>query len=143
MAPSVQDAESEGSLALVVDDHPINRLLLLRQMNVLGYAAESANDGRVALEMWKSGRFRLLVTDCNMPVMDGYDLARQVRELERASGAPRTVIIACTANALRGEVDNCLAAGMDDYLAKPVEISALRATLDKWMPLLHPLREPS
>jgi signal transduction histidine kinase/ActR/RegA family two-component response regulator len=134
-APSVEQAQGEGTLALVVDDHPINRLVLLRQMNVLGYAAESANDGRIALEKWKSGRFRLLVTDCNMPEMDGYELARQVRERERTTGGPRAVIIACTANALRGEVDNCLAAGMDDYLAKPVEITALGACLDKWMPL--------
>ena len=142
-APSVEEAEREGSLALVVDDHPINRLLLLRQMNVLGYAAESANDGRAAFEKWESGRFRLLITDCNMPEMNGYDLARRVRERERKTGAPRAVIIACTANALRGEVDNCLAAGMDDYLAKPVEITALRARLDKWMPLPAALHEPS
>jgi CheY-like chemotaxis protein len=134
-APAVDAAEEEGTLVLIVDDHPINRLVLMRQVTALGYANETAEDGRVALEMWTSGRFALVITDCNMPVMDGYALARAIRDVEAGSGLPRTLILACTANALRGESENCFAAGMDDYLAKPVELSTLRSKLDHWLPL--------
>jgi signal transduction histidine kinase/CheY-like chemotaxis protein/HPt (histidine-containing phosphotransfer) domain-containing protein len=134
-APSVELAEREGTLVLVVDDHPINRLVLMRQVTMLGYANETAEDGRQALELWKSGRFSLVITDCNMPVMDGYQLARAIREIEQHSARPRTLVIACTANALRGEAENCFAAGMDDYIAKPVEMATLRTKLDHWLPL--------
>jgi signal transduction histidine kinase/HPt (histidine-containing phosphotransfer) domain-containing protein/ActR/RegA family two-component response regulator len=139
-APSVEEAQREGTLVLVVDDHPINRLVLMRQVTMLGYANETAEDGRQALELWKSGRFALVITDCNMPEMDGYQLARALRAIENETGRPRTLVIACTANALRGEAENCFAAGMDDYLAKPVEMAALRAKLHHWLPL--PDREP-
>ena len=133
-APTVAQAEADRTLVLVADDHPINRLLLMRQVTVLGYAAEAAADGREALRLWESGRFALLITDCNMPEMDGYALARAIRARE-AGGETHTPIIACTANALAGEAENCFAAGMDDYVSKPVEISGLMAKLDRWLPL--------
>jgi signal transduction histidine kinase/CheY-like chemotaxis protein/HPt (histidine-containing phosphotransfer) domain-containing protein len=136
-APSTADAEAEGRLVLVVDDHPINRTLLMRQVKVLGYAAEEADNGREALELWKSGRFGLIVTDVNMPEMDGYELTRSIRTLESRGGNARTPVIACTANALPGEVENCFAAGMDDYIAKPVDLARLAAKLDQWLPLPH------
>ncbi len=134
-APSAAGAESEGTLVLVADDHPINRLLLMRQVTVLGYACEAAEDGREALDLWKSGRFSLVITDCNMPEMDGYELTRAIRALEAGSPRRRTSIIACTANALKGEADKCYAAGMDDYIAKPVELSQLLAKLEQWLPV--------
>jgi signal transduction histidine kinase/CheY-like chemotaxis protein/HPt (histidine-containing phosphotransfer) domain-containing protein len=137
-APSAAEAEGEGTLVLVADDHPINRMLLLRQVTTLGYAAEAANDGREALGMWTSGRFRLVITDCNMPELDGYGLARAIRSTELATGRKRTFIIACTANALKGEAENCFAAGMDDYIAKPVELTTLLAKLEQWLPIPHP-----
>jgi PAS domain S-box-containing protein len=133
--PTVEEAEKEGTLVLVVDDHPINRMVLLRQVGMLGYASEEADDGRKALEKWKSGRFGLVITDCNMPEMDGYELARTIRVIEQAEGRAHTLIIACTANALRGEAENCFAAGMDDYVAKPVEIATLMTKLEQWLPL--------
>jgi signal transduction histidine kinase/HPt (histidine-containing phosphotransfer) domain-containing protein/ActR/RegA family two-component response regulator len=133
-APSAAEAEAEGTLVLVVDDHPINRMLIMRQVTVLGYAAEEAREGREALEAWMSGRFALVITDCNMPVMDGYELARSIRANEKAGGK-RTLIIACTANALKGEAENCFAAGMDDYIAKPVELAKLLAKLELWLPV--------
>ena len=142
-APSVEEAQREGTLVLVVDDHPINRLVLMRQVTMLGYANETAEDGREALEMWKSGRFALVITDCNMPEMDGYQLARAIRDIEHESGRPRTLIIACTANALRGEAEICFAAGMDDYVSKPVEMPTLRTKLDHWLPLPDRGRYPS
>ena len=134
-APSVAQAEAERTLVLLVDDHPTNRLLLMRQVHALGYAAESAENGVEALAMWQSGRFALLITDCNMPEMDGHALASNIRRLESANGGKRAPIIACTANALSGEVEACFAAGMDDYLAKPVKLMQLLKKLDHWLPL--------
>lgn len=134
--PSIAQAEQEGTLALLVDDHPINRALLLRQVNKLGYAAETAEDGHQALALWKSGRrFGIVVTDCNMPNMDGYDLARCIRRLEAGEGTSHVPIIACTANAMRGEPEKCFAAGMDDYLVKPIELTQLLGKLQQWLPL--------
>ncbi|MBO9647774.1 MAG: response regulator [Variovorax sp.] len=134
-APSTAQAETEGTLVLLVDDHPVNRMLLMRQVRALGYAAQTADDGVQALEMWKSGRFGLVITDCHMPHMDGYDLARSIRRLEPGVGRERVPIVACTANALQGEAESCLAAGMDDFLVKPVELAQLSEKLDRWLPL--------
>ncbi len=125
VAPSVAQAEAEGTLVLLVDDHPVNRMLIVRQVRTLGYAAQTADDGVQALEMWKSGRFALVITDCHMPHMDGYELARNIRRLESEAGRERVPIIACTANALQGEAETCFAAGMDDFLVKPLELAQL------------------
>jgi signal transduction histidine kinase/CHASE3 domain sensor protein/FixJ family two-component response regulator len=140
IAPDAAQAESEGTLVLVVDDHPTNRTLLERQARALGYASESAEDGAEALEKWKSGRFGIVITDCDMPEMDGYALARAIRALESGNGRKRTPIIACTANALGGETEICMAAGMDDHLVKPVELSKILEKLDRWLPI--PLSAP-
>jgi signal transduction histidine kinase/FixJ family two-component response regulator len=138
MAPSVAQAEEEGTLVLLVDDHPTNRTLLVRQVHALGYAAESAENGAVALRMWSSGRFGIVITDCNMPEMDGYELARRIRALEAAGTGGHIPIIACTANALAGEAEVCFAAGMDDYLVKPVELSKVLKKLELWLPIPEP-----
>lgn len=134
-APGTAQAETEGTLVLLVDDHPVNRMLLLRQVRTLGYAAQTADDGVQGLALWKSGRFGLVITDCHMPHMDGYELARSIRSLESEAGRPRVPIVACTANALQGESEACLAAGMDDFLVKPVELAQLTEKLDRWLPL--------
>jgi signal transduction histidine kinase/CheY-like chemotaxis protein/CHASE3 domain sensor protein/HPt (histidine-containing phosphotransfer) domain-containing protein len=139
VTPDIARAQSEGTLALLVDDHPTNRSLIVRQINMLGYAAESAENGIAALKKWKSGRFGIVITDCNMPEMNGYELTRCIRELEAASGNKRIPIIACTANALGGQAEICFAAGMDDYLAKPVELIELAKKLDQWLPIARPV----
>ena len=138
-APTVDEARAAGSLILVVDDHPINRLLLEQQLNALGYGVETARDGSEAIERWKAGGFGAVLTDCYMPGMDGYALARQIRASEAAQGSARTPIIACTANAMEGDAAECLAAGMDDVLAKPVGLAELLRKLETWMPKAGPL----
>jgi CheY-like chemotaxis protein/HPt (histidine-containing phosphotransfer) domain-containing protein len=137
--PGVDEAAREGTLVLLVDDHPTNRLVIARQLALAGFASEAANDGVEALEMWRSGRHALLLSDVHMPRMDGYELARRIRAEEAARAtatgrAARTPIVALTASALKGEAERCLAAGMDDYLAKPVSIASLAATLGRWLP---------
>jgi PAS domain S-box-containing protein len=134
-APGVQPARTEGTLVLVADDHPVNRMLLVRQMQTLGYAAESVEDGAQALEQWKTGRFAIVISDCNMPRMDGYELARAIRGIEASEGRSRTPIIACTANALPDEAAKCSAAGMDDCVVKPVQLTQLAIKLRQHLPV--------
>ncbi|MBI3772642.1 MAG: response regulator [Gammaproteobacteria bacterium] len=126
-------AEAAGMLILVAEDNEINRKVLSHQLGMLGYPAELAADGREALERWREGRFGLVLTDCHMPEMDGYDLARAIRCEE--DGKQHIPIIAITADALKGTDRSCLAAGMDDYLSKPVQLHVLQEKLKKWLPL--------
>ena len=135
IAPTLAKARAEGTLLLLVDDHPTNRLLLLRQANTLGYAAETADDGVDALRKWQSGHFGMIITDCDMPEMDGYELTRNIRHIESKFDNKRTPIVACTANALGEEAAVCIAVGMDDYLAKPIELAQLGEKLDRWLPI--------
>jgi CheY-like chemotaxis protein len=130
--PSVDDALSQGTLILVAEDNETNRLVVQRQLALLGYAAEVAEDGAVALEMFDGKAYGLLLTDCHMPNLDGFGLTAAVREREQTSGR-HTPIVALTANALVGEAERCLNAGMDDYLAKPVRLKDLGQTLARWI----------
>src|SRR5690348_7250083 len=132
--PSVEQAEQERSLVLVVDDHPTNREVLTRQLARAGYACETAVDGEDALERWKSGRYALLLADIHMPRMDGYQLTAAIRRIERAERRERTPLVAITANVSKGEPERCLEAGMDDFLGKPLRIAQLAATLHQWLP---------
>jgi signal transduction histidine kinase/CheY-like chemotaxis protein/HPt (histidine-containing phosphotransfer) domain-containing protein len=132
--PSVEQAENERSLVLVVDDHPTNREVLTRQLARAGYACETAVDGEDALERWKGGRYALLLADIHMPRMDGYQLTAAIRAIESRERRERTPIIAITANVSKGEPERCLEAGMDDFLGKPLRIAQLAATLHRWLP---------
>ena len=118
---------------LVVDDHPINREVLVRQLALLGLAADTAADGGEAIAAWVPKRYAAVLADLHMPGMDGYALTRQLRKREAELGCARTPVVAVTANAMRGEEERCLAVGMDAYLAKPVAIERLRATLERWL----------
>jgi CheY-like chemotaxis protein/HPt (histidine-containing phosphotransfer) domain-containing protein len=120
---------------LVVDDHPVNREVLLRQLKLLGLTADTAEDGTEALAAWAPGRYAAVLADLHMPGMDGFELTRQLRARETELGSARTPVIAVTANAMRGEEERCLAAGMDAYLAKPVAIERLRTTIERWVPV--------
>jgi GAF domain-containing protein/FixJ family two-component response regulator/HPt (histidine-containing phosphotransfer) domain-containing protein len=120
---------------LVVDDHPVNREVLVRQLKLFGLAADTAEDGSEALAAWESGRYAAVLADLHMPGMDGYALTRQLRTREAELDCGRTPVVAVTANAMRGEEERCLAVGMDAYLAKPVAIERLRATLERWLPI--------
>jgi PAS domain S-box-containing protein len=133
--PSVAEARARGRLILIAEDDDTNRKVLLRQLSMLGHAAEFAHDGAEALRMWQAGRYALLLSDLHMPLMDGYTLAQAVRAEEaRRNLAVRTPIIAVTANALRGEAQRASAAGMDGYLTKPLQLDALREALARWLP---------
>ena len=123
-----------GVSILIADDHPINLRLIERQASLLGFDSTLAHDGVEALEKWQSGRFALLLTDCHMPRMDGYDLAREIRRIEAARGTTKPIpIIACTANAMEADANACYEAGMNDYLTKPTTLDALKSKIEHWI----------
>jgi signal transduction histidine kinase/DNA-binding response OmpR family regulator/putative methionine-R-sulfoxide reductase with GAF domain len=124
-----------GARVLVVDDHPVNREVLVMQLKLLGIAADSAASGVDALAAWSRTRYAAVLLDIHMPRMDGHELTRQLRATEAERDGIRTPIIAVTADALKGEEERCVATGMDAYLSKPVNIERLRATLERWLPM--------
>ncbi|MGH8380324.1 transporter substrate-binding domain-containing protein [Pseudomonas sp.] len=127
--------DSPPRRVLVVDDLSANRLVLSQQLAFLGHQVLAVENGQAALDAWQTDCFDLLLTDCNMPVMDGYALARSIRRLERLQQRSATAIIGCTANAMKEERDHCLAAGMDELLVKPVSLERLAAVIDAQAPL--------
>jgi CheY-like chemotaxis protein len=131
-ASSADEDSASGQLILVAEDNETNRDVLREQLRLLGYCADMAEDGREALEKWRSGRYALLLTDCHMPHVDGFALTAAIREAE-APGA-HLPIIAITANAMQGEAQRCLQAGMDDFLSKPLRLQELAPVLEKWLP---------
>ena len=119
---------------LIADDHPVNRMLLKQQLSILGVRVATAESGMPALQLWHNSHFDMIITDCHMPGMDGYELTRQIRAIEQQAGSSVHIpIIAWTANVLSDEIDRCQMAGMDDLLTKPTELAELRAMLHKWL----------
>jgi CheY-like chemotaxis protein/HPt (histidine-containing phosphotransfer) domain-containing protein len=127
---------------LVADDHPVNLEVILRQLELLGLWAEIAEDGAMALALWRKAPHAVILLDLHMPVLDGFGLAKAIRRDEAKRGLPRTGLIAVTADALKGEDARCFAAGMDGFVAKPVSIDALARTLARWMPDLVATEAP-
>jgi len=119
---------------LIVEDNRANQALLLQQLTVLGYSADTTTNGQEALDKLTATNYSIILTDLNMPKMDGYQLTHQIRQMEQ--GNPRhRIIIAITAKALDGEKEKCLQSGMDDYLSKPINIFDLKTLLEKWQSL--------
>lgn len=127
-----EDALRQNRLILVAEDNAINQVVILHQLAMLGYAADIANNGREALDCWRSCSYALVLTDLQMPEIDGFELATRIRAAEPEPC--RTPIAALTANILVDEEERCRAAGMDDFLSKPASLGDLRALLTRWLP---------
>lgn len=122
---------------LVVEDNEMNQMLLVRQLQRLGITDVAlASNGIEALEWLATHDCALVIADCQMPGMDGYEMTRRIRESEKATGQ-HLPIIAVTASAMDDDRDRCAAAGMDAHLAKPLQIAALRDLLRPWLPPEH------
>jgi CheY-like chemotaxis protein len=123
---------------LLAEDNAVNQKVAALMLNRFGYRVDFASDGVEAVAAAKERRYALVLMDFQMPNMDGLEATRQIRLLERAGA--HIPIVALTAGGDKESRDQCLGAGMDDYLAKPLRAEALRSTLDRWAPFPHPLR---
>ena len=123
---------------LLVDDNTVNQKVAKQQLARLGYHAEVAGDGLAALRAVENRPFDLILMDCQMPDMDGYETSRRIRQWERQHKLRPTHILAMTANALQGDREKCLSAGMNDYLSKPVRLEDLKAALARGLGLPAP-----
>ena len=136
-APAVGATTDERALqarVLLVEDNPVNLLVAQRLLGVLGLDCDTATNGEAALMRMRDGYYDLVLMDCQMPVLDGYGATRRWREIEGAQGGTdRLPIVAMTANAMAGDRQRCLDAGMDDYLAKPVTRGQLEGCLRRWL----------
>lgn len=130
--PTTEEAAANGQLILVAEDNLTNQDVIRRQLAMLGYAADIVDDGKQALAALETQSYAILMTDCHMPEMDGFDLVKTIRSQE--SSEKRLPIVAITASVLKAEVARCFEAGMDECLAKPLEISKLKMALRTWLP---------
>ncbi|MEO5374552.1 MAG: ATP-binding protein [Alphaproteobacteria bacterium] len=140
--PPPEQALATGNLILVAEDNPTNQTVIRMLLDRLGYSADIAANGVEAWSMLQKRRYGLLLTDCHMPEMDGYQLARMVRDHEPPGGA-RLPIIALTAEVLAGTARKCSECGMDAYLKKPVVWEELEANIQRWLPGAAKLRRRS
>jgi len=132
-----------GLRVLLVEDNSVNLAVAQRLLQVLGCSVVTATDGQQALEHLHTQRVDLVLMDCQMPVLDGYQATRRWRAHEADTGAPRQPIVAMTANAMAGDRERCLQAGMDDYLSKPVNRASLVACLQRWQANAAPSQWPA
>ena len=137
VAPVVETAACPLNV-LVVDDHPANRLLMSQQLDYLGHHHHVSHDGEQGFKAWQEGNFDLVIADCNMPVMSGYELAGAIRRHEAEQQRSPCTILGFTANAQPEEKQRCKDAGMDDCLFKPISLNAL----NQWMSAIKPNNRP-
>jgi CheY-like chemotaxis protein len=118
-------------LILLAEDNLVNQRVARGALKAIGYSADAVGNGADAIAAWETGRYALILMDCQMPVMDGYEAARQIRLRERPE--QRIPIIALTADAMKGTEQACRDSGMDSYLTKPLDRAALEVTLHRYL----------
>jgi two-component system, sensor histidine kinase and response regulator len=139
--PTTESIPSRG-LVLLAEDNLVNQKVARKMLERLGHRCDVANDGAEAVRMLAETSYSAVLMDCQMPEMDGYEATRAIRDPDSDVLAHDIPVIAMTANAMEGDRQKCLDAGMDDYLAKPVNPKALAEALDKWLPDPGDVREP-
>jgi len=135
-------AAAKNVRILLAEDNMVNQRLALKQLKKLGYSADAVADGSEVLRALEQFRYDIIIMDCQMPEMDGYEVTRSIREKEKDPLQPlgfSPYIIALTANVLHGDREKCLAAGMNDYLTKPVHLSDLDGVLQRALLKVHPV----
>ncbi|MFM9843712.1 MAG: ATP-binding protein [Dongiaceae bacterium] len=150
-APAAAESRRPACRILLAEDNPVNREVACEALLQLGLEVETANDGREAIEKWKTTKFDLILMDCHMPNLDGIDAAREIRSIERTNGMIKGIpIVALTANVRGEDYDRCMAVGMNDYLTKPLTLKELGVSLSRWLganaiqaiPERSPVRQP-
>ncbi len=119
---------------LLAEDNAVNQAVAIGMLRAMGVDIVVVNDGEAAVERAMSERFDVILMDCLMPLLDGYDATRKIREFEAQAGRPAVPVIAVTANALPGDMEKCVSAGMDDYISKPFNIQRLYTSLTRFLP---------
>src|SRR5918999_1691106 len=132
MSANSQSADRPRLRLLVAEDNSVNQKVAVAMLEKLGYDAEIAVNGVEAVERVGGKDFAAILMDCQMPEMDGYEATAAIRRLELRKDSGRIPIIAMTAAAMEGDREKCLAAGMDDYISKPVRLPELYAVLQRW-----------
>ncbi|WP_434984393.1 transporter substrate-binding domain-containing protein [Pseudomonas protegens] len=128
-----EEALHEKKLILVAEDHPVSRDLIRQQIELLGYVCDAVVDGKEALEAIATTQYGMVIADYHMPYIDGLELSRRVRQAERDNGTTRLPIVALTASAMAGQAEECIVAGMDAYLRKPLNMGDLRMVLEQFL----------
>jgi CheY-like chemotaxis protein len=116
---------------LLAEDNAVNQKVACHMLEKMGYRVDVAVNGQAAVDAWATGRYDLVLMDCQMPVMDGYEATKAIRARESAD--KRIPIVALTAHAMKGADNECIAAGMDDYLSKPIDRALMAACLERWI----------
>ncbi|MBP5950168.1 response regulator [Pseudomonas iridis] len=124
------DGQGAGRTVLLVEDNPVNQTVIEAMLRSLGFTVSVATDGAQAVRSAQGSEFEVILMDCRLPIIDGYEATRQIRNLPGRGNVP---IIALTANALQGDRETCLSAGMNDYLAKPFKRNDLQQILQRWV----------
>ena len=130
---SCNEQSDTGKTILLAEDNPFNQKLIVKQLARLQLNCDIASNGQEALDKFKNNDYSLLLTDCHMPEMDGYELTKHIRELEQQQQRTAIPIVAVTGAAMKGDKENCIDSGMNDYVSKPVRLMELKDTLYKWL----------
>ncbi len=128
---AISAARRKATRILIVEDNLTNQLVAKGILEKLAFHTDIADNGRKCLEKLKENSYDLILMDCQMPEMDGFEATRAIRKMQSASS--KTTIIAMTANAMQGDREKCIEAGMDDYIAKPIEPQVLADMMEKWL----------
>jgi PAS domain S-box-containing protein len=139
---AVPEALPGGRVVLLAEDNPANQRLASVQLKKLGYEVDAVSTGQQVVDAiaLAPSRYALILMDCQMPELDGFEATRVIRQLEASNSARRMPIVAMTANAMQGDRETCLTAGMDDYISKPVTLDSLRQVIDHWVRGSAPLK---
>lgn len=129
----LRDAATAACNVLVVEDNPFNQKILKKQLEKLGLNCDIAINGEEGVSFWLNGNYSLILTDCNMPVVDGYEMAKKIRILERENKLKQIPIVAITGASTRDDKEKCIMSGMSDYLLKPVKLVDIKSAVDKWI----------